>query len=75
MIISPPHLGLADLFVTRDDTHMIKTIKSKFAEDALLISTCVIACLGLYFLAEYFTGTFSGEPRLSRPAFLSRTIP
>jgi hypothetical protein len=33
---------------------MIKTIKSEDAEDVLLISVCVIGCLGLYFLAAYF---------------------
>jgi hypothetical protein len=33
---------------------MIKTIKSKYGEDLLLVSVCMIGCLGLYFLAAYF---------------------
>jgi hypothetical protein len=41
---------------------MIKTIKSKYAEDVLLVSVCMIACLGLYFFGAYFFVTFLGEP-------------
>jgi hypothetical protein len=37
---------------------MIKTIKSKYAENVLLISVSMIACLGLYFLGAYFFVTF-----------------
>ena len=37
---------------------MMKTIKSKYAEDALLLSVCMIVCLGLYFLGAYFFVTF-----------------
>ena len=37
---------------------MIKTIKSKYAADVLLVSVCIIACLGLYFFAAYFLVTF-----------------
>jgi hypothetical protein len=42
---------------------MIKTIKlhrfwSNFAEDALLISVCIIVCLGFYLLGAYFFLTF-----------------
>jgi hypothetical protein len=57
VIINPPHFGL-EIVRQRGDTHMIKTIKSKHAEDVLLISVCIIACLGLYFLAAYFFVTF-----------------
>jgi hypothetical protein len=37
---------------------MIKTITSKYAEDALLVSVSMIVCLGLYFLGAYFFVTF-----------------
>jgi hypothetical protein len=37
---------------------MIKTIKSKYAEDVLLVSVCVIGCVILYLLAAYFFVTF-----------------
>ena len=43
-------------FSNRGDAHMIKTIKSKYVEDVLLVSVCMIACLGLYLLAAYFVG-------------------
>jgi hypothetical protein len=33
---------------------MIKTIKSKYAEDVLLVSVCVDRLPGLYFLGAYF---------------------
>jgi hypothetical protein len=57
VLINPPQFGL-EIVRQRGDTHMIKTIKSKHAEDILLISVCIIACLGLYFLAAYFFVTF-----------------
>lgn len=57
VIINPPHFGL-EIVRQRGDTHMIKTIKSKYAEDVLLIAVCMIACLGLYFLAAYLFVTF-----------------
>jgi hypothetical protein len=44
------------------DTHMIKTIQSKYGEDLLLVSVCMIGCLGLYFLAAYFFVTFLADP-------------
>ena len=45
---------------------MIKTIKlhkfwSNYAEDVLLVSVCVIGCVGLYLLAAYFFVTFLNE--------------
>jgi hypothetical protein len=33
---------------------MIKTTKSKYAKDALLISVSMVGCLLIYFLAAYF---------------------
>ena len=57
VIINLPHFGL-EIVRQGGDTHMIKIIKSKYAEDVLLISVCMIACLGLYFLAAYFFATF-----------------
>jgi hypothetical protein len=57
VIINRPHFGL-EIVRQGGDTHMIKIIKSKYAEDVLLISVCMIACLGLYFLAAYFFATF-----------------
>ncbi len=40
---------------------MIETIKSKCAEDVLLVSVCLIGCLGLYLLAAYFFVMFFSE--------------
>ena len=51
VIVKPPHFGFRNYRL--GDTKMIKTIKSKYGEDLLLVLVSIFGCLGVYFLAAY----------------------
>jgi hypothetical protein len=48
---------------------MIKTIKSKYGEDLLLILVSIMGCLELYFIVAYFFVTLFGEAARRSPGF------